>query len=118
MAAPLVAKSSSLFSGTKIKETVDRVMLLMEELGVKITDRKVVEIVRRSAEEAEANGKGNAGIFCGAAIELADGRIVTGKNSKLMHASSSLVLNSVKVLANIRMRSCCFHRTSLTIFQN
>jgi len=87
--------------GVEKKETVDRVMLLMEELGVKITDRRVVEIARRSAEEAEANGKGNAGIFCGAAIELADGRIVTGKNSKLMHASSSLVLNAIKVLANI-----------------
>lgn len=87
--------------GVEKKETVDRVMLLMKELGVNVTDRKVVEVARRSAEEAEANGKGNAGIFCGAAIELADGRIVTGKNSKLMHASSSLVLNSVKVLANI-----------------
>jgi len=87
--------------GVEKKETVDRVMLLMKELGVKVIDRKVVEIACRSAEEAEANGKGNAGIFCGAAIELADGRIVTGKNSKLMHASSSLVLNAIKVLANI-----------------
>ena len=87
--------------GVEKKETVDRVMLLMKELGVNVTDRKVVEIARRSAEEAEANGKGNAGIFCGAAIELDDGRIVTGKNSKLMHASSSLVLNAIKVLANI-----------------
>jgi len=87
--------------GVEKKETVDRVMLLMKELGVNVTDRKVVEVARRSAEEAEANGKGNAGIFCGAAIELADGRIVTGKNSKLMHASSSLVLNAIKVLANI-----------------
>jgi len=87
--------------GVEKKETVERVILLMEELGVKVTDRKVVEIARRSAEEAEAKGKGNAGIFCGAALELADGRIVTGKNSKLMHASSSLVLNAVKVLTNI-----------------
>jgi uncharacterized protein (UPF0371 family) len=87
--------------GIEKKETVDRVILLMEELSVKIMDRKVVEIARRSAEEAKAKGKGNAGIFCGAAIELADGSIVTGKNSNLMHASSSLVLNAVKVLANI-----------------
>jgi len=87
--------------GIEKKETVERAMLLMEELAVKVTDRKVVEIARRSAEEAEEKGKGNVGIFCGAAIELADGCIITGKNSKLMHAASSLVLNAVKVLANI-----------------
>jgi len=88
-------------SGIEKKETVDRVSLLMEELGVKITDRAVVEVARKTAEEAEAKGKGNAGIFCGAAIQLNDGRILSGKNSKLMHAASSLVLNAIKVLANI-----------------
>jgi uncharacterized protein (UPF0371 family) len=87
--------------GIEKKETVDRVVLLMEELGVKVTDRQVVEVARAQAEEAEAKGKGNAGIYCGAALQLSDGRIVTGKNSKLMHAASSLVINSVKILANI-----------------
>jgi len=87
--------------GIEKKETVDRVMLLMEELGVKITDRIVVDIARRAAEEAEAKGKGNAGIYCGAAMQLPDGRIVTGKNSQLMHAASSLVINAIKILANI-----------------
>jgi uncharacterized protein (UPF0371 family) len=61
----------------------------------------VVEVARKTAAEAEAKGKGNAGIYCGAAIELADGRIVTGKNSQLMHAASSLILNTLKTLANI-----------------
>ena len=87
--------------GIEKKETVERVILLMEELGVKISDRKVVEIARKSAEEAEKKGKGNEGIFCGAAIELQDGSIITGKNSRLMHAASSLILNCVKTLANI-----------------
>jgi len=87
--------------GIEKKETVERVMFLMEELGVKITDRPVVEVARRSAEEAEAGAKGNAGIYCGAALELRDGRIITGKNSQLMHAASSLILNAIKVLANI-----------------
>lgn len=87
--------------GIEKKETVERAKLLMEELGVKVNNRKVVAIARKSATEAEESEKGNEGIFCGAAIELIDGRIITGKNSKLMHASSSLILNSVKVLANI-----------------
>ncbi|MCX5701102.1 MAG: DUF1846 domain-containing protein [Candidatus Omnitrophica bacterium] len=87
--------------GIEKKETVDRVLLLMEELGIKLIDRSVVEVARKTALEAEAKGKGNAGIFCGAAIQLNDGRILTGKNSKLMHAASSLILNAIKVLANI-----------------
>ncbi len=87
--------------GIEKKETVDRVVLLMEELGVKVIDRPVVEAAQKAAEEAEKNGKGHAGIFCGAAIQLADGSIITGKNSKLMHAASSLVLNTLKVLTKI-----------------
>jgi len=87
--------------GIEKKETVDRVLLLMEELTVKVTDRAVVEVARQTAEEAESKGKGNEGIYCGAAMQLSDVRIITGKNSKLMHAASSLVLNALKVLANI-----------------
>ncbi len=87
--------------GIEKKEIVDRVMLLMEELEVKITDRRVVQVALKAAEEAEAQNKGNAGVFCGAALELPGGRIITGKNSKLMHAASSLILNALKVLAKI-----------------
>jgi uncharacterized protein (UPF0371 family) len=87
--------------GVEKKDTVDRVKLLMEDLKVKVEDRKVVKIARSEAIEAEKTGKGNEGIFCGAAMGLSDERIITGKNSKLLHASSSLVLNAIKVLANI-----------------
>jgi uncharacterized protein (UPF0371 family) len=34
-------------------------------------------------------------------MELKDGRLVTGKNSPLMHAASSLVINAVKQLAGV-----------------
>jgi len=87
--------------GIEKKETVDRVVALMEEMGVKVTDRGVVGVARKAAETVERNNKGFKGIYCGAAIELKDGRIITGKNSSLMHASSSLVINAVKILANI-----------------
>jgi uncharacterized protein (UPF0371 family) len=83
------------------KETVQRAELLMKELGVKAEDRRVVGAARRAGEEARATGKGNKGVFVGAAIELRDGTIVTGKNSPLMHAASALVLNAVKKLAEI-----------------
>jgi uncharacterized protein (UPF0371 family) len=83
------------------KETTQRVELLLEDLDVKPEDRIVVKPARQAALEAEKNGKGNEGIFCGAAIELASGTIITGKNSPLMHAASALVLNAVKHSAQI-----------------
>jgi uncharacterized protein (UPF0371 family) len=46
-------------------------------------------------------GKGNKGVFVGAAMELKDGSVVTGKNSPLMHAASALIINAVKRLAEI-----------------
>jgi len=81
-------------------ETVNRAQVIMKGLNLSETDRLVVEPARRSAEEKRA-GKGNEGIFCGAAIQLRDGEIVTGKNSPQFHASSSLVLNAIKTLAGI-----------------
>lgn len=83
------------------KETVQRAELLMGEVGMKIEDRRVVEPARRAAEEGQKKNKGNDGIFCGAALELDDGTVITGKNSQLMHATSSLVLNAIKRLADI-----------------
>ncbi len=87
--------------GVEKKSTVDRAMSLMEELGLKVTGRPAVEPAREAARQAETGGKGNEGIYCGAAIQLADGRIITGKNSQLMHAASSVILNAIKTLANI-----------------
>lgn len=83
------------------KETVQRVELLMDGLNIKPDDRRVVEPARQAAQEAQRKEKGHEGIFCGAAIELKDGSIIMGKNSPLMHAASSLVLNAIKKLAEI-----------------
>ncbi len=81
--------------------TVERVELLMKELAVDPSQRKVVREANEAAKEASRKKKGHKGIFCGAAIELEDGSIVTGKNSPLMHAASSVVLNAIKNLAGI-----------------
>ena len=83
------------------KETVQKVELLMEEMNIKPENRVVVEPARQAAIEAKKKGKGSRGIFCGAAIKLNDSTIITGKNSVIMHAASSLVLNTVKKLAGI-----------------
>lgn len=83
------------------REDAERAELIMEELGLAAEDRRVVSPARAAAATAEATGKGHNGSFCGAAIELADGTIVVGKNSPLMHAASAVVLNAIKQLSRI-----------------
>jgi len=83
------------------RETVDRVELLMREHGLTPADRVVVSPAHAAARQAQARGKGCDGFYCGAAIELKDGRIITGMNSPLLHAVSSLILNAIKTLAAI-----------------
>jgi uncharacterized protein (UPF0371 family) len=83
------------------KEAVQRVNLLMNELGISVSDRNVVGKANDALADAEVEHKGNEGIFCGAAIELADGTLIKGNNSPLMHAASSLVINAIKHLADI-----------------
>ncbi|HEO63788.1 MAG TPA: DUF1846 domain-containing protein [Candidatus Omnitrophica bacterium] len=83
------------------EDVVKRVEQLMDKAGVKEEDRKVVRAARAAAEEAKVSGKGHKEVFCGAAIELSSGEVVVGKNSPLMHAASSVVLNAVKTLTSI-----------------
>jgi uncharacterized protein (UPF0371 family) len=83
------------------KETVQRAELLMRDLGARPEDRAVVEPARQTAARAEAAGKGHQGISCGAAMVLRDGQLVTGRNSPVMHAASSLLLNALKQLAGL-----------------
>ena len=86
--------------GAADQESVNRISALLEEFELSSENRAVVRPAREAAERSD-DKDGNRGIFCGAALQLRDGRIVTGKNSSLMHASSSLVLNSIKRLAEI-----------------
>jgi uncharacterized protein (UPF0371 family) len=82
--------------------TIQRVRVLMEELDLTPERRPVVQAAYDALEAAEQlEAKGDRGIFCAAAMELPNGEIATGRNSPLMHAASSLVLNSIKHLAGI-----------------
>lgn len=83
------------------RETLQRVQLLMEDLNITEGDRKVVAAARNAALQAEEKGKGNNGVFCGAALELPGNVLVTGISSGVLHASSALILNAAKTLAGI-----------------
>lgn len=83
------------------KDAMQRVELLMNSLGLTVKDRVTVAPAHAAALEVQAKGVDTGGFYCGAAIQLRDGRIITGKNSPRMHAAASLVLNAVKALAGI-----------------
>jgi len=65
---------------------------LMKKAGVSPEQRRVVQ---PALEKAEQTGKPAA------AMELPDGRIVTGKTSSLLGASAALLLNALKTLAGL-----------------
>lgn len=80
-------------NGVAKPSTIERLEFLMSRLEITAADRKVVA---GALEKSEANdGKGAI------AIELPDGKIVTGRTSELMSASAAAVFNAVKVLAGI-----------------
>ncbi|MBN1365610.1 MAG: DUF1846 domain-containing protein [Syntrophaceae bacterium] len=87
------------------RETVQRVELFMKDFNLLPEERSVVTPAREAAGKAPAEERdyerGNEGIFCGAALELRDGTIITGSNSSLMHAATSMVLHAIKHLSEI-----------------
>ena len=80
-------------NGQCTKGTIERLRVLMSRLQVSANDRKVIEYAL--AKNEMTGGKGAV------AIELPDGQIVTGRNTKLMSASAAAVFNAVKKIAKI-----------------
>ena len=72
--------------------TVTKIEFLMQQVGVGVNDRKVVAAALKKAEETDAPA---------VALELPNGKIVTGKTSSLLGASSALLLNALKELGKI-----------------
>ena len=87
--------------GIETQETIDLMEKIMEKVKVKPEERKVVKVARKAAKDAEKKGKGYDNIYCGAAIELKNKKIITGKNSNLLHAESAAILNAIKELSKI-----------------
>ena len=82
----------ALVSGTGKEEEVFKIELLLKQAHASLEDRKVVPASLQ--REKETGGPA-------AAMELADGRIITGKTSDLLGASSALLLNVLKECAGI-----------------
>ena len=87
---------------------VHKIELLMQKLFISPTDRKCVTPAILKSEETDAPA---------VAIELNDGRIVTGKTSALLGASSAALLNALKAVAGIDKDTDIISKTILEPIQ-
>ena len=78
--------------GTVQEDEVYKLELLMKKAGVSVSDRAVVAPALQRAEETGAPA---------AAMQLPDGRIVTGRTTDLLGPCSAVLLNALKTLAGI-----------------
>lgn len=74
------------------KDVVYKLEILMSQLQIEPTDRKVV--VAANEKAVQSNGPAFA-------VELDDGRIIKGRKTDLLNASSACLLNALKALGNI-----------------
>jgi len=79
--------------GLAEKSEVYKLELLMNQLNISPKDRPVVDAALKRAEETDGPA---------VAIQLNDGRIVTGKTTPLLGASAAALLNALKELGGIQ----------------
>ena len=78
--------------GAASEEPAHKIDMLMKKEGIEVSERSVVMAANLNAEKTGAPA---------AAMEMADGTILTGRTSELLGASSALLLNALKRLAGI-----------------
>ena len=86
------AAAVSVRKGLSDPNEVRKIELIMNSLGITPADRPVVAAALKKAEDS-----GGPAV----ALELNDGRIVTGKTTSLLGASSACLINALKALAGI-----------------
>lgn len=78
--------------GVGTADEANKISILMQQSKLSTSDRKVIEPALKKAEETGAPA---------AAIELSDGKIITGKTTNLLGACAAMLLNALKSLADI-----------------
>lgn len=86
------AALNGLLTGSCTEDEVCKLEVLMKRAHVNTENRKVVGAALRRAEITGGPA---------AAMELDDGRMITGKTTNLLGASAALLLNALKALAGI-----------------
>ncbi len=70
----------------------NKIELIMRQAGISLDERPIVKAAREKEEQTDGPA---------AAIELPDGRIVTGKTTSLLGAASAALINALKLSAGI-----------------
>lgn len=89
-------------------DAVSRIKMIMEELGLKGEDRLVVNHARKYCDELVKRCKKFDNTLidsthkAAVAMELENGKVITGKFSKIMNGSAAVILNAIKELAEIQ----------------
>ena len=80
-------------TGDEDEEVYKRIKVLMNELEIDpLKERKVIEVARDKSKKEDVPA---------IAMELADGKIITGKKTEILSPASSLILNFIKELTGI-----------------
>lgn len=78
--------------GKGSNESVEKLLLIMNSLGISVNDRKCVEACLEKARKSNT---------CACSIELDNGKMITGKKSDLLDATSAAIINALKYYAKI-----------------
>lgn len=78
--------------GSQTSSTTERIKVLMNELNIDVEKRKVVKYAHTKQEEKNAHA---------IAIELNNGKIITGRTTNLMSAPASGLINALKYLTKL-----------------
>ena len=100
---------TGLAQGTREAEEVNKLKLLMSRENIDPMDRVAA---RYALEREEQSGTPAA------AIELADGTVITGKTGDLLGATSAALINALKYLAGIPHDDIMLSRESIEPIQN
>lgn len=82
------------------EESLNRMKVIMEEVELKQEDRTSVLPAREYAAKLKERCNDNEAVTV-IALELNDGKIITGKSSETMDCCSAAILNAIKYLAGI-----------------
>jgi uncharacterized protein (UPF0371 family) len=103
------ASACSVLQGFSDPSELKKIELLMQSAGISPADRKVTVAALQRDEET-----GGPAV----AIELNDGRIITGKTTDLLGAASACLINAMKAISGIRKRTKLIPKTIIEPIQH
>ena len=99
------AAKCNFVQGHAEQSEVEKLRMILQKTGLSDEDRPVIAAARQRAEETGAPAL---------AIQLSDGRIITGKTSDLLGPSAALILNALKAQGGIDKKA---HLISPTVIE-